>query len=91
MVLRSMLSPGKLQKKWEGPFIVTRASANGAYRLAELDGMSLLHVWNAEALKNSQGFSGPPLTRSSGLSLRWKSDVGSQNDFSALHSCVVVA
>ncbi|KAF0896892.1 hypothetical protein E2562_029580 [Oryza meyeriana var. granulata] len=51
MVLRRALSPGKLQRKWEGPFIVTWAGTNGAYRLAELDGTSLPHSWNVEALR----------------------------------------
>ncbi|KAF0911443.1 hypothetical protein E2562_008316 [Oryza meyeriana var. granulata] len=51
MVLRCALNPRKLQNKWEGPFVVTQASARGAYRLADLDGTSLPHPWNAEALK----------------------------------------
>ncbi|KAF0889590.1 hypothetical protein E2562_028681 [Oryza meyeriana var. granulata] len=51
MVLRRALILGKLQKKWEGPFIVTRVGTNRAYHLAELDGTSLPHPWNAEALK----------------------------------------
>ncbi|KAF0930921.1 hypothetical protein E2562_037133 [Oryza meyeriana var. granulata] len=51
MVLWHALSPGKLQKKWEGPFVVTRAGVNGAYRLEELDSTPLPHPWNTKALK----------------------------------------
>ncbi|KAF0895067.1 hypothetical protein E2562_006779 [Oryza meyeriana var. granulata] len=51
MVLRQVLNSGKLQNKWEGPFMVTQANTHGAYHLAKLDGAPLLHPWNAEALK----------------------------------------
>ncbi|KAF0909589.1 hypothetical protein E2562_038081 [Oryza meyeriana var. granulata] len=53
MVLQCTTSLAKLQKKWEGPFVVTRASANEAYRLAELDGAPLPHPWNVEASKST--------------------------------------
>ncbi|KAF0930785.1 hypothetical protein E2562_035257 [Oryza meyeriana var. granulata] len=51
MVLRHAFSPGKFQKKWEGLFIVTWVGAKGAYCLVELDGTSLPHPWNMEALR----------------------------------------
>ncbi|KAF0915351.1 hypothetical protein E2562_035842 [Oryza meyeriana var. granulata] len=52
MVLQCALNPGKLQNKWEGPFVVSRASVRGAYHLTNLEDTPLPHPWNAEALKN---------------------------------------
>nr|GFC04328.1 reverse transcriptase domain-containing protein [Tanacetum cinerariifolium] len=37
---------GKLRPKWEGPYKVTEALGNGAYKLHDLDGRELPHTWN---------------------------------------------
>nr|CAN81979.1 hypothetical protein VITISV_032721 [Vitis vinifera] len=42
---------GKFQANWEGPYIVSKASSNGAYHLQKLDGTSLLRPWNVSNLK----------------------------------------
>ena len=36
---------------WEGPYQVTEVLRSGAYRLANLAGVSIRHPWNAEHLK----------------------------------------
>ncbi|KAF0900543.1 hypothetical protein E2562_032138 [Oryza meyeriana var. granulata] len=64
MVLQQALNLGKLQNKWEGPFMVAQASTHGAYCLAELDGAPLPHPWNAEALKKYYMPLGPAPRRS---------------------------
>ncbi|RVW17418.1 Gypsy retrotransposon integrase-like protein 1 [Vitis vinifera] len=45
------MGAGKFQANWEGPYIVSKASDNGAYHLQKLDGTPLLRPWNASNLK----------------------------------------
>nr|GEX66501.1 reverse transcriptase domain-containing protein [Tanacetum cinerariifolium] len=42
---------GKLGPKWEGPYEVTEALGNGAYKLRSMDGTILPRSWNIENLK----------------------------------------
>nr|CAN82984.1 hypothetical protein VITISV_030339 [Vitis vinifera] len=42
---------GKFQANWEGPYIVSKASSNGAYHLQKLDRTPLLRSWNVSNLK----------------------------------------
>nr|GEY95026.1 reverse transcriptase domain-containing protein [Tanacetum cinerariifolium] len=42
---------GKLGPKWEGPYEVTEALGNGAYKLRSLDGTILPRTWNVANLK----------------------------------------
>nr|GEY71333.1 reverse transcriptase domain-containing protein [Tanacetum cinerariifolium] len=42
---------GKLGPKWEGPYEVTDALGNGAYKLRSMDGMMLPRTWNVTNLK----------------------------------------
>ena len=42
---------GKFQANWEGPYIVSKSSENGAYHLQKLNGTPLLRPWNASNLK----------------------------------------
>ena len=42
---------GKFQANWEGPYIVSKSSGNGAYHLQKLDGTPLLRPWNVSNLK----------------------------------------
>nr|GEW19360.1 reverse transcriptase domain-containing protein [Tanacetum cinerariifolium] len=42
---------GKLGPKWEGPYEVTNALGNGAYKLRSTDGTMLLRTWNVTNLK----------------------------------------
>nr|GEV92037.1 reverse transcriptase domain-containing protein [Tanacetum cinerariifolium] len=42
---------GKLGPKWEGPYEVTDALANGAYKLRSTDGTVLPRTWNVTNLK----------------------------------------
>ena len=41
----------KLSPKWTGPFRITEALGNGAYRLEILEGGAIPHTWNATHLK----------------------------------------
>ena len=41
----------KLSPKWTGPFRVTEALGNGAYRLETLEGGAIPRTWNATNLK----------------------------------------
>jgi len=41
----------KLSPKWTGPFRVTEALGNGAYRLQTLEGGAIRRTWNAANLK----------------------------------------
>nr|CAN78921.1 hypothetical protein VITISV_011350 [Vitis vinifera] len=45
------MGAGKFQANWEGPYIVSKASNNGAYHLQKLDGTPLLRPWNVSNLK----------------------------------------
>ncbi|GJX71900.1 reverse transcriptase domain-containing protein [Tanacetum coccineum] len=42
---------GKLSPKWEGPYEVTEALGNGAYKLRDRNGKHLLRTWNVCNLK----------------------------------------
>ncbi|GJX98809.1 hypothetical protein Tco_0355828 [Tanacetum coccineum] len=42
---------GKLGPKWEGPYEVTKALGDGAYRLRSRDGTVLPRTWNIANLK----------------------------------------
>nr|GEZ90760.1 reverse transcriptase domain-containing protein [Tanacetum cinerariifolium] len=42
---------GKLGPKWDGPYEVTDALGNGAYKLRSTDGMMLPRTWNVTNLK----------------------------------------
>nr|GFC47487.1 reverse transcriptase domain-containing protein [Tanacetum cinerariifolium] len=42
---------GKLGPKWEGPYEVTDALGNGAYKLRSTDGTMLPRMWNVTNLK----------------------------------------
>jgi hypothetical protein len=52
-VLRRIAKPdtlGKLQLKWEGPFLVVSSSRLGSYRLKDMDGNDIPRFWNADEL-----------------------------------------
>jgi hypothetical protein len=54
LVLRRVASPdtvGKLQLKWEGPFLVVSLSRPGSYRLKDMDGNDIPRSWNADELQ----------------------------------------
>jgi len=42
---------GKLNSKWEGPFLVTKSNRPGSYHLSDTEGNELQHPWNADNLK----------------------------------------
>jgi hypothetical protein len=42
---------GKLEPKWEGPFIVKMKSSPSAYRLTTQSGEDLEHSWNIDSLR----------------------------------------
>ena len=44
-------SRGKLEPKWEGPFIVKKKTSPNAYRLASQTGADLKHSWNVDNLR----------------------------------------
>jgi hypothetical protein len=44
-------SRGKLEPKWEGPFIVKTKASPSAYRLATSSGEDLEHSWNIDNLR----------------------------------------
>nr|GFA50303.1 reverse transcriptase domain-containing protein [Tanacetum cinerariifolium] len=45
------VADGKLGPKWEGPYEVTDALGNGAYKLRSMDGTMLPRTWNVTNLK----------------------------------------
>jgi transposase InsO family protein len=54
LVLRRVANPdivGKLQLKWEGPFLVVSSSWPGSYRLKDMDGNDIPRSWNADELR----------------------------------------
>jgi ribonuclease HI len=54
LVLRRVANPdivGKLQLKWEGPFLVVSSSRPGSYRLKDMDGNNITRSWNADELR----------------------------------------
>jgi hypothetical protein len=53
-VLQRVANPdtvGKLQLKWEGPFLVVSSSRPGSYRLKDMDGNDIPRSWNADELR----------------------------------------
>jgi hypothetical protein len=54
LVLRRVINPdtvGKLQLKWEGPFLVVSSPRPGSYRLKDMDDNDILRSWNADELQ----------------------------------------
>jgi hypothetical protein len=54
LVLRRIANPetvGKLQLKWEGPFLVVSSSRLGSYRLRDMEGNDIPRSWNADELR----------------------------------------
>ena len=55
VVKRKMVKPGgpasKFQLNWEGPFIVKEAYPENAYKIVNVDGDKLGHLWNGLYLK----------------------------------------
>jgi ribonuclease HI len=54
LVLRRVANPdtvGKLQLKWEGPFLVVSSSRPCSYRLNDMDGNNIPRSWNADELR----------------------------------------
>ena len=41
----------KLNFRWEGPFIVTKVTRPGSYRITDADGNEVLNSWNIEHLR----------------------------------------
>jgi hypothetical protein len=53
LVLQRVANPdtiGKLQLKWEGPFLVVSSSRPGSYRLKDMDVNDISRSWNADEL-----------------------------------------
>jgi hypothetical protein len=54
LVLQRLANPdtvGKLQLKWEGPFLVVSSSRPGSYKLKDMDGNDIRRSWNADELQ----------------------------------------
>jgi hypothetical protein len=54
LVLRRIANPdtmGKLQLKWEGPFLLVSSSTPGSYRLKDMDDNDIPRSWNADELR----------------------------------------
>jgi transposase InsO family protein len=54
LVLRRVANPdtvGKLQLKWEGPFLVVSSSRPSSYRLKDMDDNGIPRSWNADELR----------------------------------------
>jgi hypothetical protein len=54
LVLRRMANidtVGKLQLKWEGPFLLVSSSKPGSYRLKDMDDNDIPRSWNADELR----------------------------------------
>jgi hypothetical protein len=54
LVLRRVANPdtvGKLQLKWEGPFLVVSSSRPGSYKLKDVDDNDIPRSWNADELQ----------------------------------------
>jgi hypothetical protein len=54
LVLRRVANPdtvGKLQQKWEGPFLVVSSSRPDSYRLKDMDGNDIPRSWNVDELR----------------------------------------
>jgi hypothetical protein len=44
-------SSGKLESKWERPYVIIEKTRPGAYRLMDPQGSKLEHSWNAKNLR----------------------------------------
>jgi hypothetical protein len=42
---------GKLQLKWDGPFLVASSSRPGSYRMKDMDDNDIPRSWNADELR----------------------------------------
>ena len=42
---------GKIEPKWDGPYLVVSSKRPGSYHLADFEGNELPHSWNADSLK----------------------------------------
>jgi hypothetical protein len=42
---------GKLQLKWEGPFLLVSSSRSGSYRLRDMEGNDIGRSWNTDDLR----------------------------------------
>ena len=42
---------GKLESKWDGPYIIHANARPGAYRLTDIEGRQLQHSWNEANLR----------------------------------------
>lgn len=52
LVMRKVMQKkGVFSPNWEGPFRVVEPILSGSYKLEELNGTLLPHVWNADKLK----------------------------------------
>jgi transposase InsO family protein len=54
LVLQRVANPdtvGKLQQKWEGPFLVVSSSRPDSYRLKDMDGNDIPRSWNVDELR----------------------------------------
>jgi hypothetical protein len=54
LVLRRVANPdtvGKVQLKWEGPFLAVSSSGPGSYRLKDMDTDDVLRSWNTDELR----------------------------------------
>ncbi len=54
LVLRKKVNPmevGKLESKWEGPYLIKHRSRTGSFRLATLKGEEFDHSWNTASLR----------------------------------------
>jgi hypothetical protein len=54
LVLRRVANPdttGKLQVKWEGPFLVSTSNRLGSYRLKDMEGNDITRSWNINELQ----------------------------------------
>jgi len=42
---------GKMEPKWDGPYLVISSKRPGSYHLADSEGNELPHSWNADSLE----------------------------------------
>jgi len=42
---------GKLEPKWQGPYIIAEKTRPGSFRLTDAEGNTLPHSWNADNLR----------------------------------------
>jgi hypothetical protein len=62
LVLRRVANPdtvGKLQFKWQGPFLVVSSSRPGFYRLKDMDSNDIPRSWNADECWGRSASEGP--------------------------------